>query len=64
MAGTLPLRLSLQEQSIGSQFYSFGYKKIHFALDNGTRLAFVVVVADKQKLTLFVFVGRDIAWFN
>ena len=37
---------------------------MHFALDNGIHLTFVVVLTDEQKLTLFVFVGRAIAWFN
>jgi hypothetical protein len=41
-----------------------GYDKVHLAVDNATRLAYVEVPADEQKPTVIGFLSRAIAWFN
>ncbi len=41
-----------------------GYNKVHVAVDDTTRLAYVEVLADEQKPTIIGFLNRAIAWFN
>jgi hypothetical protein len=45
-------------------FLGVGYDKIHVAVDNTTRLAYVEVLADEQKPTVIGFLSRAVAWFN
>jgi transposase InsO family protein len=44
--------------------YSVGYDKVHVAVDDATRLAYVEVLVDEQKPTVIGFLSRAIAWFN
>ena len=44
--------------------YGVGYDKVHVAVDDATRLAYVEVLADEQKPTLMGFLSRAVAWFN
>ena len=44
--------------------YGVGYDKVHVAVDDATRLAYVEVLADEQKPTVIGFLSRAIAWFN
>ena len=44
--------------------YGVGYDKIHVAVDDATRLAYVEVQADEQKPTVIGFLSRAVAWFN
>ncbi len=44
--------------------YGVGYDKVHAAVDDATRLAYVEVLADEQKPTVIGFLGRAVAWFN
>ena len=44
--------------------YGAGYDKVHVAVDDATRLAYVEVLADEQKPTVIGFLSRAIAWFN
>jgi len=41
-----------------------GYDKVHVAVDDATRLAYVEVLTDEQKPTVVGFLSRAIAWFN
>jgi transposase InsO family protein len=41
-----------------------GYDKVHVAVDDATRLAYVEVLTDEQKPTVIGFLSRAIAWFN
>ncbi len=41
-----------------------GYDKVHVALDDATRLAYVEVLADEQMPTVIGFLARAVAWFN
>ncbi|SBO42610.1 hypothetical protein [Cyanobium sp. NIES-981] len=38
--------------------YGVGYDKIHVAVDDATRLAYVEVLADEQKPTVIGFLSR------
>ena len=44
--------------------YGVGYDKVHVAIDDATRLAYVEVLADEQKPTVIGFLSRAVAWFN
>ena len=44
--------------------YGVGYDKVHVAVDDATRLAYVEVLADEQKPTVIGFLSRAIAWFK
>jgi transposase InsO family protein len=44
--------------------YGVGYDKVHVAVDDATRLAYVEVLADEQKPTVIGFLSRAVAWFN
>jgi len=44
--------------------YGCGYDKVHVAVDDATRLAYVEVLADEQKPTVIGFLRRAVAWFN
>jgi len=44
--------------------YGVGYDKVHIAVDDATRLAYVEVLADEEKPTLIGFLSRAVAWFN
>lgn len=44
--------------------YRVGYDKVHVAVDDATRLAYVEVLADEQKPTVIGFLSRAVAWFN
>jgi transposase InsO family protein len=44
--------------------YGVGYDKVHVAVDDATRLAYVEVLVDEQKPTVIGFLSRAIAWFN
>jgi transposase InsO family protein len=41
-----------------------GYDRVHVAIDDGTRLAYVEVLADEQQATAICFMTRAVAWFN
>jgi hypothetical protein len=41
-----------------------GYDRVHVAIDDTTRLAYVEVLADEQKATAIGFLSRAVAWFN
>jgi len=41
-----------------------GYDRIHVAIDDTTRLAYVEVLADEQQVTAIGFMSRALAWFN
>jgi transposase len=41
-----------------------GYDKVHVAVDDATRLAYVEVLSDEQKPTVIGFLSRAVAWFN
>jgi len=44
--------------------YGLGYDKVHVAVDDAIRLAYVEVLADEQKPTVIGFFSRAVAWFN
>jgi transposase InsO family protein len=44
--------------------YGVGYDKVHVAVDDATRLAYVEVLADEQKPTVIGILSRAVAWFN
>ena len=44
--------------------YGVGYDKVHVAVDDATRLAYVEVLADEQKPTMIGFLARAVVWFN
>jgi len=44
--------------------YGVAYDKVHVAVDDATRLAYVEVLADEQKPTVIGFLSRAVAWFN
>lgn len=44
--------------------YGVGYDKVHVAVDDASRLAYVEVLADEQTSTVIGFLSRTIAWFN
>jgi transposase InsO family protein len=44
--------------------YGVGYDKVHVAIDDATRLAYVEVLEDEQKPTVIGFLTRALAWFN
>lgn len=41
-----------------------GYDRVHVAIDDATRLAYVEVLPDKQQGTAIGFLTRALAWFN
>ena len=41
-----------------------GYDRVHVAIDDATRLAYVEVLADEQQATAVGFLSRSVAWFN
>ena len=41
-----------------------GDEKVHVAIDDATRLAYVEVLADEQKATTIGFLARAIGWFS
>ena len=41
-----------------------GYDRVHVAIDDATRLAYVEVLADEQQATAIGFLSRAVAWFN
>jgi transposase InsO family protein len=42
----------------------FGYDRLHVAIDDATRLAYVEVLADEQQATAIDFLSQAVAWFN
>jgi transposase InsO family protein len=44
--------------------YGVGYDKVHVAVDDATRLAYVEVLADEQKPTVIGSLASAVAWFN
>ena len=41
-----------------------GYDKVHVAVDDATRLAYVEVLADEQQATAIGYLSRAVAWLN
>jgi len=41
-----------------------GYDRVHVAIDDATRLAYVEVLADEQQATAIGYLSRAVAWFN
>jgi transposase InsO family protein len=41
-----------------------GYEKVHVAIDDATRLAYVEVLADEQRATIVGFLARAVGWFS
>jgi len=41
-----------------------GYEKVHVAIDDATRLAYVEVLPDEQKATTVGFLARAVGWFS
>nr|WP_245552562.1 IS481 family transposase [Cyanobium gracile] len=41
-----------------------GYEKVHVAIDDATRLAYVEVLPDEQKATTVSFLARAVGWFS
>jgi transposase InsO family protein len=41
-----------------------GYDRVHVAIDDATRLAYVEVLPDEQQGTAIGFLSRALAWFN
>jgi transposase InsO family protein len=41
-----------------------GYEKVHVAIDDATRLAYVEVLPDEQKATTIGFLVRAVGWFS
>lgn len=41
-----------------------GYERVHVAIDDATRLAYVEVLADEKKATTIGFLARAIGWFS
>ncbi len=41
-----------------------GYEKVHVAIDDATRLAYVEVLADEQEATTIGFLARAIGWVS
>ena len=41
-----------------------GYDRVHVAIDDATRLAYVEVLPDEQQGTTIGFLSRALAWFN
>ena len=41
-----------------------GYEKVHVAVDDATRLAYVEVLPDEQKATTVGFLTRAVGWFS
>ncbi|KEF41858.1 MAG: transposase [Cyanobium sp. CACIAM 14] len=41
-----------------------GYEKVHVAIDDATRLAYVEVLDDEQKATTIGFLARAVGWFS
>jgi transposase InsO family protein len=41
-----------------------GYEKVHVAIDDATRLAYVEVLADEQRATTVGFLARAVGWFS
>ena len=41
-----------------------GYEKVHVAVDDATRLAYVEVLPDEQKATTIGFLTRAVGWFS
>jgi len=44
--------------------YGDGFDKVHVAVDDATRLAYVEVQTGDQKQTMIGFLSRAVAWFN
>jgi hypothetical protein len=40
------------------------YEKVHLAVDEATRLAYVEVLPDEQKAPTAGFLGRAVGWFH
>ena len=40
-----------------------GYEKVHVAIDDATRLAYVEVLADERRATTIGFLARAMGWF-
>ena len=41
-----------------------GYEKVHVAIEDVTRLAYVEVLADEQMAMIFGFLARALGWFS
>jgi hypothetical protein len=41
-----------------------GYEKVHVAIEDATRLAYVEVLPDEQKATTVGFLARAVGWFS
>ena len=41
-----------------------GYEKVHVAIDDATRLAYVEVLADERRATTIGFLARAVGWFS
>jgi len=41
-----------------------GYEKVHVAIDDATRLAYVEVLSDEQMGTTVDFLARAVGWFS
>jgi hypothetical protein len=41
-----------------------GYDKVHVAVDDATRLAYVELLSNEQKPTVIGFISRAVAWVN
>jgi hypothetical protein len=41
-----------------------GYEKVHVAIDDATRLAYVEVLADEQRSTTVGSLARALGWFS
>jgi len=41
-----------------------GYEKVHVAVDDATRMAYVEVLPDEQKATTVGFLARAVGWFS
>ena len=41
-----------------------GYEKVHVAIDDATRLAYVEVLTDERKATTIGFLARAVGWFS
>ena len=55
-------RITGDRQQRGST--GVGYNKVHVAVDDATRLAYVEVLADEQKPTVIGVLSRALAWFS
>jgi hypothetical protein len=44
--------------------YGAGYDKVHAAVDDANRVAYVEVLADEKKTTMICLFSRAIDWFK